>query len=71
MLFLGAQTNTCKGHVISYSIWYETTHHQLPETWSKYLHNVDNNVALDALVTRVQVRFKQTPKTVCAARWIP
>jgi len=27
--------------------------------------------ALDALVTREQVRFKQTPKTVCAAHWIP
>jgi len=72
MLFLGAQTNTCKGHVICYSIcnvmsmwslrWHftnksvagapysikgysyslshETTHHQLPEAWSKYLHNV-------------------------------
>jgi len=40
MLFLGAETNTCKGHVICYSIWYETTHHQRPEAWSKYLHNV-------------------------------
>ena len=30
MLFLGAQTNTRKGHVICYSIWYETMHHQLP-----------------------------------------
>jgi len=40
MLFLGAQTNTCKGHVIFYSIWYETTHHQRPETWSKYVLNV-------------------------------
>ena len=27
--------------------------------------------ALDALVTREQVRFKSTPKTVCAARGIP
>ena len=30
-----------------------------------------NTNALDALVTRGQVRFKETPKTVCAARWIP
>jgi len=27
--------------------------------------------ALDALVSRDKVRFKSTPKTVCAARWIP
>jgi len=29
------------------------------------------SVEHDALVTHEQVRFKQTPKTVCAARWIP
>jgi len=27
--------------------------------------------ALDALVTREQVRFEHTPEIVCAGRWIP
>ena len=36
---MAAQTNTCEGHVTCYSIWYEITHHQLPETWSEYLRN--------------------------------
>jgi len=36
MLFLAAQTKTCEGRVMCYSKYYETAHHQLPETWSKW-----------------------------------
>jgi len=35
------------------------------------VENLRTPNALDALVTREQVRFKQALKTVCAARWIP
>jgi len=63
MLFLSAQTNTCKGHVICYSIWYETMHHQLPKTWSKYLHNVlpCSLAYLNNVKSRVQSAAEQNP----------
>ena len=43
MLFLAAQTKTYEGRVMCYSKYYETAHHQLPETWSKYQNNVTDN----------------------------